>query len=162
MKQHIRKVILISLLILSPFSRVFAETENHPSDHKKEEHEVAEDHELKNHDPKGEEVSGNVGPGKAIEEVHEETGIRLSAKALKRLGIKTIPISPNISAYPPLALVKYQEETKIYRQRQGWFKLVTMNPNSFQAGDEIVVSGAALLRIAELDAFGSGEEGHGH
>lgn len=105
-------------------------------------------------------MSGSVGPGKAVEEAHEEKGIRLSAKALKRLGIKTIAVPQSPSAYPASSLVKYQEETGVYRFQQGWFKLIPLDSPSFQRGDEIVISGAALLRAAELDAFGGTEEEH--
>ncbi len=123
--------------------------------------EEVDNHEHKEH-AEEEETSGSVGPGKAVEEVHEESGIRLSTAAMKRLGVKTMPVSHLSSPYPVSALVKYQEEIGIYRYRQGWFKLIPSDSTSFQPGDEIVVYGAALLRAAELDAFGGGEEGHGH
>lgn len=104
-------------------------------------------------------------------------GIRLSDQAIQRLGIQTHKIATLPLKIPRSSLVFFQEDIGVYRLRKGWFKLVELKNFSpsptgihfiptdsaeFKIGDHIVVSGAALLRVAELDAFGGGEEGHGH
>ena len=67
-------------------------------------------------------------------------------------------------------MVLYQSaKGGVYRLRDGWFKLVKIqimskgNEQAFiksselKSGDSIVVKGAALLRVSEMDAFGSEE-----
>lgn len=129
------------------------------------------------HDEHEEELYGGVGPGMAVLKADSHVGIQLSDKALSRLGIVTQKIAALPLGIPRSSLVFFQEDVGVYRLRSGWFKLVTLatlasghaelgfipaNSADFKVGDEIVVSGAALLRVAELDALGGDEEGHGH
>ncbi len=161
--------LLVSSFLAWNFQKSFEEAHaDHPHSHTESgEHSEEESHandgspEKESHSHADEEGSGNIGPGKAILEAHEEDGIRLSDKAIKRLKINTTILSQRPFSYPTSALVKHQEETSLYRHRQGWFKLIPPDSEDLKPGDEIVVSGAALLRAAELDAFGE-EEGHGH
>lgn len=148
------------------------------SAHGKEEeetHEEGEEHGEEGHEEEGEGISSNVGPGNAVTAADPKRGLQLSEEAVKTLGIKTQP-APSESFVPKSAIVTFKDETGVYRLRDGWYKLVegyTQPQNNrlrftphekqdLRPGDKIVVEGAPLLRVAELDAFSGGEAGHGH
>ena len=107
---------------------------------------------------------------KGVLEAVPEKGIRLSEKAIATLEIKTTSLNGNSDHKVPTgALVFYQDNVGVYRLRGGWYKLIpiTLENKSSQSsmirsmelksGDQIVVQGVALLRVADMDAFG-GEE----
>lgn len=146
------------------------EKESHEGEenkHSDEGHEEGEGHEE-------EEFSSSVGPGNAVTAADENQGIQLSDKAQRTLEIRLQPVT---SSLPKSAVVTSKEETGVYRFRDGWFKRiegeivdtgsarVTFRPrraSDFKKGDQIVVNGAPLLRVAELDAFAGESAGHGH
>lgn len=109
-------------------------------------------------------------PGKAVFEISSELGMRIADKALKNIEVKTVEIDTTSDHSVPLSsLVHFQDQVGVYQLRQGWFKLINIQiikkyglqaiirSSELKAKDEIVVSGAELLRVAEMDAFGSGE-----
>lgn len=100
-----------------------------------------------------------TGPRKAVLEANEERGLKLSDKAIKRLGIKTAKLA-GPSRIPKSALVRTAEETSVFVVREGWFRRV--HADDLKGGETIVVAGAPLLRVAELDVLGSEEAGHDH
>lgn len=144
-------------------------------DHTEGGHETGEEHGEEGHEEGEEELSSNIGPGNAVTAADRKSGLQLSAEALMTLGIKTQPI-PVHSRFPRGAIVTFKDESGIYRLRGGWYKLiegetkpqgdlVLFTPRKKEdllLGDQVVVEGAPLLRVAELDAFSSGEGGHGH
>ena len=107
-----------------------------------------------------------VGPGKAVLEAKEADGIRLSEKAIRNLNLSFIPVEANSpSRLPVSALVKFQDFTAVYRKRDGWFKMVEVEPRvlneavlisskDLKPGDELVVENASLLRVVDLDVWG--------
>jgi hypothetical protein len=103
--------------------------------------------------------SARTGKGKAVLEATEERGLKLSEKAAKRLGIKTAKLA-SPSRIPKTALVQSAEETSVFVVRDGWFKRV--HADDLKGGEMIVIAGAPLLRVAELDVLGSEEAGHDH
>lgn len=100
-----------------------------------------------------------TGQGKAILEASAERGMKLSEKALKRLGVKTAKLA-SPSRIPKSALVQSAEETSVFVVREGWFKRV--HADDLKGGETIVIAGAPLLRVAELDVLGGEETGHDH
>lgn len=117
------------------------------------------------------ETQAQVGPGQAVESYDEHDGLKLSAKALKTLNIKTIKMTVDANAtVPKSALVNVKEDKSIYILRDGLFKFVTVKINSsdtenskittpdLKSGDEIVVSGAPLLRVAHINLIATGSE----
>ena len=112
--------------------------------------------------------------GKAIVATSETQGFQLSKKASETLRLKTDPIegSGNYTV-PKQALVRFQNQTGIYRFRENWIKLIlvqvksethstyTLQTNDIKKGDQVVTQGVPLLRVADLDAHGGVEEGHG-
>jgi hypothetical protein len=107
-----------------------------------------------------EEAGGSrTGPNKAVLEASAERGLKLADKALKRLGIKTAKLA-SPTRIPKSALVQAAEETSVFVAREGWFKRV--HADDLKGGELIVVEGAPLLRVAELDVLGTEEAGHDH
>lgn len=100
------------------------------------------------------ETEAQVGPGKAIEAFEESKGIKLSDKATKSLEIQTKKL--NSADLPPSALIAIQEKTSVYVKKDGWYKLVSAT--DVKPGDEVVVRGAALLRVAHINV--DTDEGH--
>lgn len=142
--------ILIALLLrVAPLAFALEERHEHSG---KPHTEETDDHA----DAEERRVSSDVGPGKAVTAADSKRGIQLSEKALKALGIKTRKAS---GAIPKEALVISRENAGVYRLREGWFQLLPKE--QLRAGDEFVVEGAELLRVAELAAF-EGSGGHSH
>lgn len=106
-----------------------------------------------------------VGPGKAVEAANEKEGFRLSEKALKSMALSFAKVISHQQAVPTQALVSFQDFSAIYRYRDGWFRLVEIEPSvnsgrasfsskEFRPGDQMVVQGGNMLRVVELDIFG--------
>jgi hypothetical protein len=123
----------------------------------------------------GEASGGRTGPNKAVLEASDEHGLKLSEKALRRLGVRTTRLSgAGPFRLPAAALVVSQEEASVYVVRDGWHKrvevelvskdktTVLVRAKGLKAGDHVVTAGAALLRVAEMDVHGGEEEGDGH
>lgn len=142
---------------------------------KKEGHEEGDEHGEEGHEEDEEEFSSSIGPGNAVTAADRKNGLQLSDDALKTLGVKTRPV-PTDGGLPNQAVVTFKDETGVYRLRDGWYKLIEgetrpqgnrvrftpRKKEDLRPGDQIVVEGAPLLRVAELDAFSGGEGGHGH
>lgn len=115
-----------------------------------------------------------TGANKAVLEADAERGLKLSEKAVRRLGVQTARLAGTgpfrVSAK---ALVHTKEEVGIYRLREGWYKRVdievrgtehgsaVVSAKDLKAGDLVVVAGAPLLRVAELDVLAE-EADHAH
>lgn len=121
---------------------------------------------------------GRFGKGKAIQEVDEEKGFRLSAEALAtlQLGFKEMVPSSSGSALklPRVALVTSRKKTGVYRYRNGFFKFIPVriqkrSEKFFEAlapgiipGDRIVTKGTNLIALTDVFSTDSSEYGHGH
>ncbi|MDX6768805.1 MAG: hypothetical protein SF051_04685 [Elusimicrobiota bacterium] len=176
------KIIPVALLLLwapsqaSDDHKDHKESEKHADERAKEgapvkdEHEGGEEHGEEHGE---EEASPNVGPGKGVEAFGHE-GMKLSAKAAASLGLKTSPIAgAGAVKVPASALVFFQDEVGVYRSRGGWIKLIevelgertkrdaVVRSKELKPGDQLVVAGAAAIRVIELDLT-SGDVGHGH
>lgn len=123
-----------------------------------------------------EAVSPAVGLDKGITAADEHDGIKLSAEAVKNFALQTLKLKSGASEWevPSKAIFVSGEEVNVYRLRDGFYKRVDFDTVSkiqgkvkikskeLKGGDEVVISGLGFLRAAELSAFSSGEEGHGH
>jgi len=158
MKKILVSLLLVSIFLIQPVGKVRASEEEH--DHAEE---------------GPEKISPTVGSGKAVTEASREKGIKLSEKALQVLGIQVRPIMGNSPfQIPAAALVYFQDEIGVYRFRGGFFTLIpvkilkktesdiTLMSGELRPGDGIAQKGVGFLRVAELEAFGGAEEGHGH
>jgi len=163
--------------------------EKHYSDTQKHDEEGHDDHEKhkegnhEDHDEEDEESHedhGRVffGEGKAMVEVKEEgKHFRLSKGAINTIKLQSIKLdspSKGIFEVPASSIVDFQDKIGIYKQNGDWFELVEVsliqrdkhsaqiNSNGISVSDYIVNRGAALLRIAHLQASGPGGQGHAH
>jgi hypothetical protein len=150
------------------------EKDHDEGDHDESGHEEGEE----SHEEGEEEASASVGPGKAVEAIsHDGTKMKLAPAAESRLRVKTqsYAITNKKAALPKTAVVDSLKNSAVFRKNaDGWYEFVsvkinsrsdasvTVSSDSFAANENIVVSGAPLLRAALLEASGQGGEGHGH
>lgn len=106
-----------------------------------------------------------IGPGKAVVAASEKEGIKLSEKAQKTLSLSLTKVSSQSITVPVSALISFQDFIAIYRLRDGWYRLVEIEPTihgeqatfsskDLKPDDQLVVSNGGLLRVVELDVFG--------
>lgn len=149
--------------------------EEHSDEHGHDENEEGHEHGHGHGDKHDEEENSQVGPGKGIVSASEEEGIQISPQAEKNFEIQKVKV-PNQLQFelPKSAIVTAGTEVNLYRYREGHYKRidfdlvaksngkVTVKSKDLRAGDEVVVQGTGLLRIAEIAAFGGAPEGHSH
>ncbi|WP_417335662.1 hypothetical protein [Halobacteriovorax marinus] len=152
--------------------------DEHDDEHGSEHSDGEHGHEDEGHDHghgHGHGGGKSIGEGKAISEVDEKRGFRLSPEAFTTLGIKLetysgesqIKISKKI-------LVKSKEERGIYIMRDKFFKLYPVSivkefPEQYlvkvkglKEKDQIVTSGVKLLRVSDIYSTDKSEYGHAH
>jgi len=107
----------------------------------------------------GEETEAQIGPGKAVEAYDAIHGLKLSEKAKKSIGISTLKMTKQfLQQIPSSALVKTRGEHAVYTVSNGNFKFIPVE--KLVVGDEVVVEGTALLRVAEINVSSSADEEH--
>ena len=107
---------------------------------------------------------------KAVMEASREKGIKLSVVAQKNIGLRTEKlVFKGQFLIPATSLVHTKDKTGVYCLRDGWFKFVevtllstqgpslTVSSKELTPAEIIVVAGAALLRVSEMEAFSSEE-----
>lgn len=154
-------------------------------DHGKEDHsEDEKDH--KGHDDFNEEgahddhsghdehSSKAVGKGKAIEVVDEKNGFKLSPEAIKTLKLKLQNVDGDEFLIEKSTLVVSEELKGLYRFRGGFFKFhpvelkkevngkYLVKVPGVEFGDQIVINGTGLLRVADVYSTDTAEYGHSH
>jgi tyrosyl-tRNA synthetase len=103
---------------------------------------------------------------------HDE---KSAAQAEKNFEIKRqIVTAQPVQEIPKQALVTTGSEVNVYRYRTTRYKRIDfevirktenkvfIKSKELEVGDEIVIHGTGLLRIAEIAAFGGAPEGHSH
>ncbi|MGE4233367.1 MAG: hypothetical protein AB7F43_08570 [Bacteriovoracia bacterium] len=120
------------------------------------------------------EGAASVGKDKAVTEADEHEGFKLSEKASKNLDLKflslTLALKPSVFSLPPQAIVQMQDEVGVYVRKSGWIKRiegkllqknkdqVLFQSKDLSVGSEVAVSGVPLLRVTEMEVFGSSHE----
>lgn len=151
---------LILILCLSVFSLYAEEKHGHHDNLEEEGH--------------GHHGGGKaIGQGKAILEVDEHKGFKLSPEAIKTLGIQFSASSSKLTIKSS-TLVSAKGEKGVYIYRSNFFKLITIKITKqiddgyiielgeFKDGDQIVVGGVGLLRVSDIYSTDKSEYGHGH
>lgn len=106
-----------------------------------------------------------VGPGKAVIAANEKEGFKLSEKAQQSLNLSFSKITSSKISVPSDALISFQDFLAVYRLRNGWFRLIEVEPRTqgqqatftskeLNPGDQVVIANGGLLRVVELDIFG--------
>jgi hypothetical protein len=187
MKKNILALLTISLIGISLATA--EEGHNHgasnghdgldgPAEHK--EHDEHDDHkehdEHKDHEEEGHNHGGgkSIGKGKAIEEVDEIKGFKLSKEAIKTLSIKLTTVNESIFNISKKTLVASKNKKGVYRFRAGFFKFLPakilkeekegyrIEVKGIAFGDQIVVEGIGLLRVTDVYSTDKSEYGHSH
>jgi hypothetical protein len=182
-KRNIVKVTIAFLLV----GNVFA-SDDHAHDElkldkvKEEKHDDHGDHkehsdhgEEKGHDDHGHHDEGKaIGEGKAISKVDEDLGLKLSAKAIKTLGLELKSIPGNQFKLNETSLVVIKSKRGLYRYRNGYFKFlevkivknmkkgILVKMDDFLFGDQLVTSSLGLLRISDVFSTDKSSYGHSH
>lgn len=151
-----KKIILMGVFLVSTYS--FAEN----------------NHDQSSHENHTEEASKAIGKGKAIEEVNEDKGFKLSSEALKSLKIKMEKLNGKILRIFKGTLVTTRGFNGVYVYREGFFKLIKVvvldkdkagykiKIEEIKTGDQIVTNGADLLTVADVFSKDNSEYGHSH
>lgn len=161
-------------------SATIALAQEHDGHDKHGEHEQHEAHEQDEAHEQHDEHDENedFGLRKAITEVREKGNrFKLSPEATQTLKLQASRVTSekrNVFKVPSSSLVAFQDELGVYLSDSGWFEMshVTLlrkgkefawvSSGELSQGQKIVNKGAALLRIAHLQATGNGGQGHAH
>jgi len=144
------------------------------ADHKGEKgHDDHADHKSeKGHDDHGSGKS--IGKGKAIEEVSEIKGFKLSKEAIKTLNLKLKNVEGATFKITKSTLVTSKNKKGVYRFRSGYFKFMPAKiiknvKDEFLVevigvgfGDQIVTNGVGLLRVTDIYSTDKSAYGHAH
>lgn len=108
---------------------------------------------------------------KAVSAFDLRFGMKFTSKALTNMGLRLVGLTGKDAHRLPVgSLVHYQDKVGVYRLRDGWFKLIPVSAapvtkldamvssTELRPGDQVVTSGAAFLRLAELDIEGGAED----
>ena len=125
------------------------------------------------HSATGETSRAQIGEEFAVIAIDPQQGFRLGEAAKKRIKLKTQVLSQAASQRIPLeALVEVKGATEVFRVRDAWVsripvtvlerkgKGVTIQGSDLKEGDEIVIGGAPLLRVTELDLSAGQKDEH--
>lgn len=151
-----------------------AAEDSHAHDEHKEndEHDHEADDNHSDHDDHG--GGKSIGQGKAILEIDEVKGFRLSKEAIKTLKLKLNTVAGSSFKITKKTLVASKDKQGVYRFRSGYFKFLSaeiikeysdgygVEVKGVEFGDQIVVDGVGLLRVADVYSTDKSEYGHSH
>lgn len=115
-----------------------------------------------------------VGPDKAITEVNEEKGFKLSKEAFNSLDVKLQEVGINEISIRKSSLVTSKNKTGVYRYRDGYFKFIPViikrrddsayliESRDLHPKDQIVRENVGLIAITDVYSTDTAEYGHGH
>lgn len=143
--------------------------------HAHEKHKKDDGHDHGAHDDHSGHGGGKaIGKGKAIEEVNEKNGFRLSKEAIKTLKLKLNTVDGSSFKISKKTLVASKNKKGVYRFRAGYFKFLpakiikelpdgyTVEVKGVDFGDQIVIDGVGLLRVTDVYSTDKSEYGHSH
>lgn len=167
------------------------ESDGHDHGKKHSDHDNIDDHKghddhngkdsHKSHDDHKEGEDGHdhgggkaIGKGKAIVDVDEKKGFKLSKEAIKTLKLKLSTVDGSTFKIGKNTLVASKNKKGVYRFRAGYFKflpakILKEEKNGYKVevkgvdfGDQIVVDGVGLLRVTDVYSTDKSEYGHSH
>jgi hypothetical protein len=145
---------------------------NEDDGHEHDSHKDDDGHDHGSHEGHG--GGKAIGKGKAIEEVDEKKGFKLSKEAIKTLKLKLNTVDGSSFKISKKTLVASKNEKGVYRYRAGFFKFMPakiikelsdgyqVDVKGVDFGDQIVVTGVGLLRVADVYSTDNSEYGHSH
>lgn len=145
------------------------------SDHEEHDEHGEESHEKHDgHDDHGHGGGKAIGKGKAIEDVDEKKGFKLSKESIKTLKLKLQTVDRDEFEISKETLVTSKVLKGIYRFRAGYFKFLPLKlikevngkylvkVKGVDFGDQIVTNGVGLLRVTDVYSTDKSEYGHSH
>ncbi len=105
--------------------------------------------------------SHRFGPHKAIVDVDDKKGFKLSKESEKLLNIKTQKVDSDDFKIPSTAIVYVKEKKGYYQLKDGYFKFREMDKKP-SLGDAIVTQGKELIAISDIFSTDKSEYGHSH
>lgn len=142
------------------------------SDHNEHKEENHEEHD--GHDDNGHGGGKAIGKGKAIEDVDEKRGFKLSKESIKTLKLKLQTVDSDEFEISKETLVTSKSLKGIYRFKGGYFKFLPLKlikevngkylvkVKGVDFGDQIVTNGVGLLRVTDVYSTDKSEYGHSH
>ena len=117
-----------------------------------------------------------MGTGKAIIEVNERRGLRLSPEAIETLGIRFLSTAAKNNEFKieKSTLVSSKNSKGVYRYRDGYFKFLAaeikkeidggywVKVPGVDFGDQVVSRGVGLLRVADVYSTDKSEYARSH
>jgi hypothetical protein len=115
-----------------------------------------------------------IGEKKAIIQVDEKKGFKLSKEAIKTLKLKLKTVDGDEFKISKSTLVASKNSKGVYRFRDGFFKLLPakilkktnkeyhIKVSGVEFGDQIVINGVGLLRVSDVYSTDKSEYGHSH
>lgn len=178
-----KKILIISLLFIG-LNTLYASDKHDHGAEEKHEHEAEEKHDHEeegDHENHGEDEGHHdhgggkaIGKNKAIVEVDENKGFKLSPEAIGTLKLKLMSIEAAEFKITKESLVVSKNQIGLYRFRDGFFKLVKVKIvkelnhkylvkiDSFKFADQFVTKGIGLLRVSDVYSTDLSEYGHSH
>lgn len=150
---------------------------DHDKHDKHDDHDDHKGHDRGKHDDhSGHDHGGSkaIGKGKAIVEVDEKKGFKLSREAIKTLKLRLQNVDGPTFKIDKKTLVTSKDNKGVYRYRSGFFKLLQAKiikelKNGYMVevkgvdfGDQIVIDGIALLKVTDIYSTDKSEYGHSH
>jgi hypothetical protein len=173
-----KTLLVLTLLILSSTGFSTEETHNKKasnpeahSDHDGHDHAKKDDDDHSEHDHGS---SKAIGKGKAIVDVDEKKGFRLSKEAVKTLKLRLKNVDGSTFQIDKKTLVASKNTKGVYRYRAGYFKLLPakiikevkggyrIDVKGVDFGDQIVIDGVGLLKVTDVYSTDKSEYGHSH
>ncbi|WP_127717045.1 hypothetical protein [Halobacteriovorax sp. HLS] len=145
---------------------------NEDDGHEHNKHKEEDGHDHGSHEGHG--GGKAIGKGKAIEEVDEIKGFKLSREAIKTLELKLNTVDGSTFKISKKTLVASKNKKGVYRFRAGFFKFMPaeitkelsdgylVEVKGVDFGDQIVVNGVGLLRVTDVYSTDKSEYGHSH
>jgi hypothetical protein len=139
--------------------------------HNHSKHQKDEKHSDHDHEHGGGKA---IGEKKAIIQVDENKGFKLSKEAIKTLKLKLKTVDGDEFKISKSTLVASKNTKGVYRFRGGFFKLLPakilkktnkeykVKVSGVEFGDQIVVNGVGLLRVSDVYSTDKSEYGHSH
>lgn len=143
------------------------------ADHDEKDEHADHDEKDEHADHDGEDGKA-VGAGKAITEIDDKKGFKLSPEAMRTLDVGFQIVSGSEFTIATESLVSFKKVNGVYRYRNGYFKLVDVTilktiKDGYQVkaplvenGDQILNKAVGLVRIADVYSTDTSEYGHGH
>ncbi|EQC46036.1 hypothetical protein [Bacteriovorax sp. Seq25_V] len=152
------------------------DNDEHDDHDKKGANDAHDDHD--DHDKKGahddHEHEDKTGKNKAIQDVSEEKGFKLSNEAISSLKIELKTVTSKNIEISKSSLVQTKDKEGVYIYRNGYFKFhlieakeahenkINIKIKNFQFGDQIVIKGIELLRVSDVFSTDKANYGHSH